>query len=75
MGFSMKTTDELVSIVAAGGGLVFDPGRRSTEELIRISTAAKRGGATVVFKNMALRKTDALLKIAAAGRGNVIFDS
>jgi len=75
MGFSMKTTDELVKIVAAGGGLVFEPGRRTTDELTRIAAAAKHSGATVVLRNMAVRKTDALIKIASAGKGKVIFES
>jgi ABC-type branched-subunit amino acid transport system substrate-binding protein len=75
MGFSMKTTDEIVKIVAAGGGLVVEAGRRTTDELIKIATAAKHSGATVVFRNMAVRKTDALMKIAAAGKGKVIFES
>ncbi len=75
MGFSMKTTDELFKIVAAGGGLVLEAGRRTTDELIGISAAAKRSGAIVVFRNMAMRKTDSLVKIAAAGKGKVIFES
>jgi len=71
----MKTTDELVKIVAVGGGLVVEAGRRTTDELIRIAAAAKHSGATVVFRNMAVRKTDTLMKIAAAGKGKVIFES
>ena len=75
MSLRMKTTDELVKIAAAGGGLVVEAGRRTTEELIKIATAARQSGAIVVFKNMAVRKTDALVKIAAAGKGRVIFES
>ncbi|UCD86972.1 MAG: hypothetical protein JSV01_04170 [Desulfobacterales bacterium] len=71
----MKTTDELAKIAAAGGGLVVEAGRRTTDELIRIAAGAKHSGATVVFRNMAVRKTDALIKIAAAGKGKVIFES
>jgi hypothetical protein len=52
-----------------------EAGRRTTDELIGISAAAKRSGAIVVFRNMAMRKTDALVKIAAAGKGKVIFES
>ena len=75
MGFSMKTTDELVKIVAAGGGLVVEGGRRTTDELVKIAAAARHSGAYIVFKNTAMRKTDALIKIAAAGKGKVIFAS
>lgn len=75
MGFSKKTTDELVKIAAAGGGLVVETGRRTTDELIRIAAAAKHSGATIIFRNVAVRKTDALMKIASAGKGKVIFES
>jgi DNA replication protein len=71
----MKTTDELVKIVAAGGGLAVEAGRRTTDELVKIAAAARQSGATVVFKNAAVRKTDALMKIAAAGKGKVIFEA
>lgn len=75
MGFNMKKTDELVQIASAGGGLVLEAGRRTTDELIKIAAAARQAGAIIVFKNMALRKTAALVKIAAAGKGKVIFYS
>lgn len=75
MGFRMKTTEELVKIATAGGGLVVEAGRRTTDELIGIAAAAKHSGATVIFRNMAVRKTDALIKIAAAGKGKVIFEA
>jgi DNA replication protein len=71
----MKTTDELVRIASAGGGFVVEAGRRTTEELVKISAAARQSGATVVFRNMGIRKTEALLKIAAAGKGKVVFES
>jgi hypothetical protein len=74
MSLSKKATEELVKIAAAGGGLVLEGGRRTTEELIRIAAAGKHSGATVVFRNMAVRKTEALLRIAAAGKGKVIFE-
>lgn len=72
MGLSMKTTDELIMIANAGGGFVLEA---TTDELAKIAAAAKRSGATLIFKNMAVRKTDALTKIAAAGKGHVIFES
>ena len=75
MGLGMKTTDELVKIATAGGGFVLEAGRRTTDELVKIADAAKRSGATVIFRNMAVRKTDDLARIAAAGKGRVIFES
>lgn len=74
MSLSMKTTDELIKIATAGGGFVLEAGRRTTEELVRIAGAARHSGATVIFKNMAVRKTNDLAKIAAAGKGRVIFE-
>lgn len=75
MSFRMKTTDELVVIATAGGGFVLEADRRTTEELVRIASAARHSGATVILKNMAVRKTNDLAKIAAAGKGRVIFES
>ena len=75
MSLSMRTTEELVRIVNAGGGLVLEVTRRPTDELAKIAAAAKRSGATVIFRHVATRKTDDLAKIAAAGKGVVIFES
>lgn len=75
MDLSMKKTDQLIRIAAAGGGFAMEGGRRTTEDLVKIAAAAKRSGATVIFRNMAVRKTDDLVKIAAAGKGHVIFDA
>ena len=74
MSLSMKTTDELIKIATAGGGFVLEAGRRTTEELVRIASAARHSGATVIFKNMAVRKTNDLAKIASAGKGRIIFE-
>ncbi len=74
MGLSKKTTEELLKIAMAGGGFVLDGGRRTTEELVQIATAAKRSGVTLVFRNMAVRRTESLVRIAAAGKGHVIFE-
>jgi hypothetical protein len=75
MGFHLKTTDELVRIAKAGGGLVLEGGRRTTDELAKIAEAAKRSSSLVIFRGVALRKTEALEKIAAAGKGHIIFES
>ena len=75
MSLSMRTTDELVKIATAGAGFVIEARRRSTDELANIAAAAKRSGATVIFRNMTMRKMDALTRIGAAGKGHVIFES
>lgn len=74
MGLGMKKTEELIKIASTGGGFALEAGRRTTDELTKIATAAKRSGATVTFRNMAVRKTDDLVRIAAAGKGHVVFD-
>jgi len=75
MGLSMKTTDELIGLAKAGAGFVLDAGRRSTDELIRIVAAARKSGSTIILRKVALRKTEALTRIAEAGKGHVIFES
>jgi hypothetical protein len=75
MGFHIKTTDELVELAKAGCGFVLDVGRRNTDELVRIAAAAKKSGSTIIFRKTAVRKKEALLKIAAAGKAHVIFES
>jgi RecA/RadA recombinase len=74
MGLAMKKTDELIKIASAGGGFAMDGGRRTTDELAKIAAAAKRSGATVIFRNMVVRKTEDLMRIATAGKGHVIFE-
>jgi hypothetical protein len=75
MGLHLKTTDELVKIASAGAGLVLEVGKRNADELTRIAAAAKRAGGLIVFRNIAVRKTETLEKIAQAGKGHVIFES
>jgi hypothetical protein len=65
---------QLVRIPGAGGGLVVGAGRRTTDKLIKIWAAAKQSGTTLVLRNMAVRKTGALVKITAVGKGKVIFE-
>ena len=55
-------------------GLVLEGGKRTADELAKIAAAAKRSGSTVIFRKTALRKTQALTRIAAAGKGHVIFE-
>lgn len=75
MGLSTKTTDDLVEVAKAGGGFVLDVGRRNTDELVRIAAAARKSGSTIIFRKIAVRKNESLIKIAAAGKGHVIFES
>ncbi|HID29088.1 MAG TPA: hypothetical protein EYP19_03690 [Desulfobacterales bacterium] len=75
MGFNLKTTDELVELAKAGGGFVLEVGKRNTDELVRIAEAARKSRSTVIFRKIGVRKNASLMKIAAAGKGHVIFES
>ena len=75
MSFQVRSTNDLVRIVAAGGGLVMDAAVRSTNDLVRIAAAGSSKGAPLVFRDMAVRSTDDLVRIAAAGKGCVQFEA
>lgn len=65
----MKTTNELVRIALAGGGLDLRNRKMTTDDLVRIALAASKHGAKV--KIMSDRTTDELVRIALAGKGCV----
>jgi ABC-type molybdate transport system substrate-binding protein len=69
-----KTTDQLVRIAAAGGGMYIDASSRTTDQLVRIASAASSTGATIHINNSSNKTTDQLVRIAAAGSGCVVFD-
>jgi hypothetical protein len=75
MGFSARTTDELIELTKAGAGFVLDVGRRNTDELVRIAAAARKSGSTIIFRKVGFRKNESLMKIAMAGKGHVLFES
>jgi len=68
-----KTTEQLIQIVTAGGGIIID-GSQPIDELVQIAAAAAGSGATVIIKNADAKTTHRLTEVAAAGRGNVIMD-
>jgi aspartokinase len=72
-GDNMKMTDQIVQIVAAGGGVIVDSSKM-TEQLIEIAATAARSGALVIVRGAGSKMTDQLVQIAAAGKGRVIFD-
>jgi len=69
-----KTTDSLVRIVAAGGGLIIDGKSKTTDSLVRIAAATNQKGNKITMTNMGSKTTDSLVRISAAGQGNVILD-
>lgn len=71
--FEARSTDELVRIAAAGGGMEIKAAARTTDDLVRIAAAASNKGAKIYFRGLAARSTDEVVRIAAAGRGCVVF--
>jgi hypothetical protein len=68
-----KYTSEIVSIVSAGGGVIID-GDKYTSQLVTIATAAAKSGARVIIKGSSQKYASQLVSIATAGKGRVIFD-
>ena len=68
-----KTTEQIIQIVSAGGGVIID-GSQPIDELVQIAAAASGSGATVIIKNADEKTTLRLTEIGAAGQGNVILD-
>ncbi|WP_396328914.1 hypothetical protein [Burkholderia anthina] len=74
MAFELYMVDDLIRLAGAGAGFRIDAGLRLTNDLVRIAAAAAQGGARITFAGMALRPRDDVIRIAAAGRGNISFD-
>ena len=70
-----RTTNELVRIASAGGGLRFNGGGRVTDELVRIASATASGGGHLYLTGMSGRTTDEFVRIASAGQGRVTIES
>jgi hypothetical protein len=68
------STDDLVKIVEAGGGLTLDAATKSKDELVQIATAATGSEAGVIFRNVTALAVDDLVEIAATGEGCITFE-
>jgi hypothetical protein len=71
--FEARTTEDLMRIAAAGGGMELRGSARTTEDLMRIAAAASGKGARLFIRGMSARTTEDLMRIAAAGKGCVVF--
>jgi hypothetical protein len=67
------TTQDLISIVSAGGGIILDTKHKTTQDLISIAAASRNKGSKIVLTNLSIKTTQDLISIASAGNGNVIF--
>lgn len=68
-----RINHDLARIAAAGGGIAFDAGNRTMDELLRIAAGAAKGRATVIMRGLSARPTDDLERIGAASKGRVVF--
>jgi hypothetical protein len=70
----MKTTDDLIRIATAGGGLDLRNAGKPTEDLILIAAAASKARANIMIKGN--KPTEDLMRIATAGKGcvTIYFD-
>lgn len=69
-----KTTDQLIKIASAGGGMIIDGKSKTTDQLVKITSTASKSGSKIIITNAGTKTTDQLVKIAVAGNGNAIFD-
>ena len=65
--------EDLISIVAAGGGLDLDVGNRTSSELLSLASAASQSGARIILRGLGGRMISELISIASAGKGAVQF--
>ncbi len=67
-----RPVDDLVRVVAAGGGITVASAARSTADLVKISAA---GGGRARIRVVMTRNltTEEMIEVAAAGRGSVEF--
>lgn len=71
--FESKTIGDLVRIAENGGGMEIRVGARTTGDIVRLAEAAARGGCRIYLRGLAARAMPDLVRIAAAGRGSVVF--
>ncbi len=69
----ISSTDDMVRVLAAGGGLVIDATYKSTDELVRIAAAAGHSGAALHIHNLHYKSIDDLVRIGAASKGKAIL--
>lgn len=66
--------DDLVRILAAGGGMKLPTAYKNTDALVRFAAAARAKGARLVFEVNSILTVDDLVRIGAAGGGAVSFE-
>ncbi|ASM79210.1 hypothetical protein VITFI_CDS3433 (plasmid) [Vitreoscilla filiformis] len=74
MSFNRFSVPDLIQIAAAGGGLTLNAKTISLNDLVRIAAAASTLRATLKLTSAGERSVSDLVKIAAAGKGCVVFE-
>ncbi|MDE9496099.1 hypothetical protein KKJ09_21695 [Xenorhabdus bovienii] len=74
-----KTTDQLVRIASAGGGIIIRASEKNTDQFVIIATAMANSPyeikPTLTLLGAGYEKnTDQLVRIAEAGKGCVVFE-
>lgn len=73
MSFEHLTTNDLVRIASAGGGLTLSATGRSVNDLVRIASAASSKGAQLTITELKQFLVNDLVRISAAGNGCVVL--
>jgi hypothetical protein len=69
----MKSTEDLIRVALAGGGMELNGGMKSTEDLVRIAIAASNLQAQIIITGANMKSTEDLVRISLAGKGCVVF--
>ena len=69
------TIDQLVQIVASGGGIEIDAIHVQPDQIVEFAATAARSNARIVVKNASRLTQSDLLLIAEKGNGNVFFEA
>lgn len=68
------TSDSLVRVAAAGGGVRLAAGKYTSDSLVRIAAAGSSTQARITIENSKALTSDSMVRIAAAGKGCVSFE-
>ena len=66
--------DDIVKVIAANGGVIISAEGLTVSDLVRISATAASYENKVVFRNAGALRTDELVHIASAGKGQAILE-
>ncbi len=69
----MRSQQDLVQILANGGGLDMNVGMRSQQDLVQLAANAGASGGTLILRDLGMRSSADLVQIAADGKGRALF--